>query len=217
MNRSAIVAAASLVAVVLVACGLAMAAVQRPSGAAQEGPASFWRLVGVDSMTYSSIRAMAPPLIHRYADDGLWDWDRLVLDLRKNPFYVRGDFDGDGATDVAVYVLVLPRGIQGLAVLHGSVDKLRLFAKHESPETPFFPGRPRIEEIDEGFVGEYLRIYVAGTRIEPFPCSELRNPPGCDDEPFVLHHDAFQANYLGKSSAVFVWRVDRYVRVVTSD
>ena len=131
---------------------------------------------------------------------------------------MRGDFDGDGATDVAVYVLVRASGFRGIAVLHGSVDKLRLFAKHESPDALFFPGHPRIEEFDDMRVlGEYLRIHAAGTRIEPVPCRELGNYPGCEDAPLTLQHEAFEAVMFGRSAAVFVWRGDRYVTFVTSD
>ncbi len=83
---------ASAIAIVLVVCGLAMAAVQPRRGVAQESPVPAWRLVGSDPVTYSSVKAMAPPLIHRYAEEGLWYWDQLILDLRFNPFYVRGDF-----------------------------------------------------------------------------------------------------------------------------
>lgn len=217
MSVRPIVAATPLVAIVLLACGLATAVVQPRPGAAQESPVPAWRLVGSDPVTYSGVRAMAPPLIQRYADEGLWDWDQLVLDLRVNPFYVRGDFDGDGATDVVVYVLVRASGFRGIAVLHGSVDKLRLFAKHESPDALFFPGHPRIEEFNDAFVGNYLLIHSAGTRIEPLPCSELGNYPGCEDAPFTLQHEAFEAVMIGRSAAVFVWRGDRYVTFVTAD
>ncbi len=201
------IAAAPLVTIVLLACGVAIAAVQPRPGAAQ----------GSDSNTNSETRRMAPPLVHRYAEEGLWDWDRLILDLRKNPFYVRGDFDGDGATDVAVYVLVRASGGRGIAVLHGTGDKLRLFAVHESPDTLFFPEHPRIEDFDDMLVlGEYLKIRAAGTRIEPVPCRELGNYPGCEDAPFTLQHEGFGVAMFGRSSAVFVWRGDRYVTFVTS-
>lgn len=177
-----------------------------------------WRLVGVDQPTYSMIRAMAPPLIKTYGEEGLWDWDRLVLDLRMNPFYVRGDFDGDGAADLAVYVVVPPHAVRGVAVLHGSVDKLRLFTeRRDSPEGPYLPQRPRIEELETGFVGEYLWLRAAGSQIQPIPCSELRNRPDCDDRPFTLENEAFEANYLGKSAVLYVWRGEQYVLVTTSD
>ena len=212
MKRPSIVAA-RLATIVLFACGLAIAGVQPRPGVAQ------WSTENLDSNTNSETKRMAPPLVHRYAEEGLWDWDRLILDLRKNPFYVRGDFDGDGATDVAVYVLVRPNDVQGLVVLHGSVDKLRLFVKHESPDTLFSPGHPRIEVIDPTIgaagVGSYLRIEAVGTRIEPWPCSELGNYPGCEDAPFTLQHEAFETHYRGRSAALYVWRGDRYVRFAT--
>ena len=212
MKRPSI-AAARLATIVLFACGLAIAGVQPRPGVAQ------WSTENLDSNTNSETKRMAPPLVHRYAEEGLWDWDRLILDLRKNPFYVRGDFDGDGATDVAVYVLVRPNDVQGLVVLHGSVDKLRIFAKHENPDTLFFPGHPRIEVIDIAIsagVGEYVRIEAVGTRIEPWPCEGARYP-GCEEGPFTLQHEAFETYYTRRSSELYVWRRDRYVRFVTGD
>lgn len=171
----------------------------------------------VDSTTYAAVRALAPPLVHRYADEGLWDWSLFELNLRSNPYYVRGDFTGDGIVDTAVHVRVLPHRVNGLAVLHGEVDKLRLFTeRRDLPAGPYLPDSPRIEEVETGYVGEHLRILAAGTRIEPFPCAALRRPD-CDDSPFTLRHDAFEANYFGKSAVLFVWRGDRYVRIVTSD
>jgi len=58
----------------------------------------------------------------------------------------------------------------------------------------------RIEEIDHAFiVGENLQIHPAGTRIEPWPCSELGNYQGCEDAPFTLRHEAFEAVWFGRS------------------
>lgn len=173
---------------------------------------------GVGAYTRSLVRALAPPLIDRYADEGLWDDARLELDLARNPYYVRGDFDGDGSFDLAVYVLVVPEQVRAIAVLHGSVDVLRLFSeRRDRSPGPYFPDDGRVEEVEIGYVGEHFRILGAGTRIAPFPCSELGNRQACDDEPFTLPHEAFEAVYLGKSSVLWVWRDDRYVLVTTSD
>jgi hypothetical protein len=40
-----------------------------------------------------------------------------------NPFYLRGDFDGDGTTDIAVLVKQRSTGKVGIAIIHRGWDK----------------------------------------------------------------------------------------------
>jgi hypothetical protein len=48
------------------------------------------------------------------------------LSLRINPFYLRGDFNGDGKIDVAVLVKQRSTGKLGIAIVHGATDKVTL-------------------------------------------------------------------------------------------
>jgi hypothetical protein len=45
------------------------------------------------------------------------------VSFRMNPFYLRGDFDGDGTTDVAVLVKQRSTGKVGIAIIHPWWDK----------------------------------------------------------------------------------------------
>jgi hypothetical protein len=46
------------------------------------------------------------------------------LSFRVNPFYVRGDFNGDGETDVAVLVKQRSTGKLGIAIVYGTTNKV---------------------------------------------------------------------------------------------
>lgn len=48
------------------------------------------------------------------------------LSFHINPFYLRGDFDGDGKTDVAVLVKQRSTGKFGIAIVHGANNKVTI-------------------------------------------------------------------------------------------
>ena len=43
-----------------------------------------------------------------------------ALSARLNPFFLQGDFNGDGRLDLAVLIVHSPTGQQGIAILHAS-------------------------------------------------------------------------------------------------
>jgi hypothetical protein len=48
------------------------------------------------------------------------------VSFRVNPFYLRGDFNGDGKIDVAVLVKQRSTGKLGIAIIHGAMDKVTI-------------------------------------------------------------------------------------------
>lgn len=53
------------------------------------------------------------------------DFDRRYrFTSRINPFYLRGDFNGDGKTDIAVLIKEIKTGKQGIAVLHYGINNI---------------------------------------------------------------------------------------------
>ena len=48
------------------------------------------------------------------------------LSFRVNPSYLEGDFDGDGKMDVAVLVKERSTGKLGIAIVHGTTDKVTI-------------------------------------------------------------------------------------------
>jgi len=53
-------------------------------------------------------------------------WDRYELFLQLNPFYQRGDFDGDGQTDIAIQVLQKETHKRGIAIIHRSDSSVHI-------------------------------------------------------------------------------------------
>jgi hypothetical protein len=48
------------------------------------------------------------------------------LSFRMNPFYLSGDFNGDGKIDIAVLVKQRTTGKLGIAIVHGATDKVTM-------------------------------------------------------------------------------------------
>ena len=61
-------------------------------------------------------RAITNSLLAEYYD----------LSFHINPFYVRGDFDGDGKIDVAALVKQRSNGQLGIAIVHGVTNKVTI-------------------------------------------------------------------------------------------
>jgi hypothetical protein len=152
------------------------------------------------SLTELAVRwGLGPELIGSAVAAGLWDQGAMDLDLSKNPYYIRGDFDGDGENDVAAYVQVKPAGEAGLAIITAALDTVHLF------------------KASEDFVGEYFRVVPAGTLIHPLPRAALHAPRPYDDTPFRLDTEAIEVHYIGKSSGLYYWKGGQFLHVPLSD
>src|SRR2546423_4658947 len=64
-----------------------------------------------------------PEVIDRAITNGLLAKD-YELSFRVNPFYLRGDFIGDGKADIAVLVKQHSTGKFGIAIINGATDKV---------------------------------------------------------------------------------------------
>ena len=62
-------------------------------------------------------------VINRAVTDGLLAKE-YELSFRVNPFYLRGDFNGDGKADIAVLVKQHSTGKLGIAIINGATDKV---------------------------------------------------------------------------------------------
>lgn len=82
-------------------------------------------------------RAQPLPLEVQLPDWAARKWERaakassLVLSGRLNPFLQRGDFDGDGRADLALFVQSTSSGKYGIAIIHAG----------DRPATLLFAGR----------------------------------------------------------------------------
>jgi hypothetical protein len=66
-----------------------------------------------------------PEVINRGVTNGLLARD-YELSFRVNPFYLRGDFIGDGKADIAVLVKQRSTGKLGIAIITGATDKVTI-------------------------------------------------------------------------------------------
>ncbi len=64
-----------------------------------------------------------PEVINRAVTNGLLPKE-YELSFRVNPFYLRGDFIGDGKADIAVLVKQRSTGKFGIAIINGATDKV---------------------------------------------------------------------------------------------
>lgn len=70
---------------------------------------------GFDPLTY------AHASLERWVLDALYhdaSRDQVELFYKLNPYYQRGDFDGDGQVDVALQVIETKTGKRGIAIVH---------------------------------------------------------------------------------------------------
>jgi hypothetical protein len=65
----------------------------------------------------------SPEVINRAVTNGLLAKE-YELSFRINPFYLRGDFNGDLKTDIAVLVNQRSTGKLGIAIIHSATDKV---------------------------------------------------------------------------------------------
>ena len=170
-----------------------------PTGRRQESPVFYaWE----EAPGAILLARLVPPILLKKAkESGLWDSNRLTPNFSSNPYCVRGDFNGDGENDLAVYVLVGTSQERGLAVIHSTLDTLFIFTE----------GKPQRFHI-----GEHMRVVPKGTHIRPFPKSELAAPPDYDDTPFTLEREAIDVHYIA-SSSLWYWNGTKYINIPISD
>lgn len=140
-----------------------------------------------------------PALVSGARSTGLWPEGirfEIVTDL--NPFYVRGDFDGDGRMDVAVKVRDTSNREKGLVIVPGTLDRL-------------FPLFRRT--VDRGITNAgFIRVIGKGTVLRPFSEEEEKPPP------IPLVGDALEAGWMGAPyGGAFYWRAGRFHWVTLSD
>ena len=113
------------------------------------------------------------------------------VSFRMNPFYLRGDFNGDGKIDVAVLLRQRSTGKMGIAIIHGGMDKVTVFGAGVGIGN----GGDDFEWMDS------WQVYSRG-----------RVGRGSDETPIPHFHG--EALLVGKSeaaSALIYWNGKRYV------
>lgn len=146
-----------------------------------------------------------PDRILRAAEQsGLWSPDIYPLDFDINPFYLRGDFNGDGENDLALWVREYSSGKKGIIIIHSTLDSLYVFGAGH----PF----PTIDTIDV----DTWNVKRKGTVLR----RPWRSQPELGIEegiPFLFEQEAVCPIRVAKSSYAIYWKDGRYYSITLSD
>jgi hypothetical protein len=106
-----------------------------------------------------------------------------------NPFYLRGDFNGDGKADIAVLVKQRSTGKLGIAIINGATDKVTVVGAGNAIGN----GGDNFEWMDS------WQVYSEGRAAQ---AAEGRGPK--------LHGDALLVSKSEAASALIYWNGKRY-------
>jgi hypothetical protein len=116
------------------------------------------------------------------------------VSFRMNPFYLRGDFNGDGKIDVAVLVKQRSTGKAGIAIINGATDKVTVLGAG----TAIGNGGDDFEWMDSWEIYSKGRV-AGGTSVSK------------------LHGDALFVSRSEAASALIYWNGKRYVWLQQGD
>lgn len=83
-------------------------------------PSSF--AAGAEDLPFQLSSSLPPPVLKALENDA--SAKRYALTAHLNPFYLHGDFNGDGRTDTAVLVRNSGTGKIGIAILHAGAKSI---------------------------------------------------------------------------------------------
>jgi hypothetical protein len=112
--------------------------------------------------------------------------DAYTLEARVNPFYLQGDFNGDGPTDIVIFLRAKESGKRGLLVVHGATNAAYVLAAGSD-----FDGRG-----DDFSRLNAWRVYPRGPVLRG--ADAARDPP-------TLQGDGLYMQVLESSSGIIYW------------
>jgi hypothetical protein len=151
-----------------------------------------------------------PDLLKRAEAKGIYQRADYPVLRRMNPYFLRGDFNGDGAMDVAVWVTQRSSGLTGVAVIHSTLDTVHYIGA----------GNDRVKDKLAGFdpgvlIADTWHVLPAGTIEQAF--STVPEIGAVKDQKFTMQRETLQFVWLGKSSYVYYWANGRYWHLWTGD
>jgi hypothetical protein len=156
----------------------------------------------------SFLQDIDPDLLKRAADAGIYNRNDYPVLRSMNPFFIRGDFNGDGAMDLAVWVTQRSSGLRGVAVIHSTLDAVHyLGAGHNEYRHYEKPG--------EVFADAW-HVLPIGSVEQPVNMN-VPEIGAVDGRPFTFQRETLQFNWLGRSSYVYYWGNGRYWMIQTGD
>jgi hypothetical protein len=149
-----------------------------------------------------------PDLVRQAQQKGLYDPAQLPISRDMNPYFIRGDFNGDGEMDVAFWVTNRASGLRGVAIIHSTLDTLYVFGA----------GRPRPPggtKSDQVWVDAWHLLPIG--YVEDHPLGNIPEIGVVYGQPFTFERETLEFIYLGKSAFVFYWAKGQYWEFWTAD
>ena len=153
------------------------------------------------------LRSLDPDLLQRAGQNGIYAREDYPVLRSVNPFFVRGDFNGDGELDLAFWVTQRSSGLRGVAVVHSTLDRIYyLGAGHH--EYGYFekPGE---------VASDAWHVRPAGAVVHSF--SNVPEIDAVEGRDFTLERETLEFVWLGKSAFVYYWANGRYWMIQTGD
>jgi hypothetical protein len=155
------------------------------------------------------LQEIDPDLLRQAAVKGIYRRNDYPVLRSMNPFFVRGDFNGDGAPDLAFWVTQRSSGLTGVIVLHSTLDAVYyLGAGHGTEDISSNANRGEV-------AADAWRVLPRGSVVRAF--ATVPEIGAVEGRPFTFAHDALQFHWLGKSSFAFCWVNGRYWQLWTGD
>lgn len=157
----------------------------------------------------SMLRAFDPALIRQAEERGLYDREAFPILRAMNPFFIRGDFDGNGELDIAFWVQNGDTGERGVAILHSTLNRMYIFGAGRSRPDPQGASSTQV------WVDAWHLVPVGQTETHPF--NDIPEIGVREGQPFTLERETLEFVNLGKSAFVFYWANGKYWEFWTAD
>ncbi|KPK96279.1 hypothetical protein AMJ80_00950 [bacterium SM23_31] len=158
---------------------------------------------------YEHMLSRIDPLLLRQAEKkGLYDREEFPVLRDINPFFIRGDFNGDGEMDLAFWVKKKDSDLQGVTIIHSTLDTLYLFGAGR-PRPPGGGNSVKVSVdawhlLPPGYVGNHIYGNIPEIGV-------------VEGRPFTFERETLEFLYLGKSAFVFYWAKGQYWEFWTAD
>ena len=158
---------------------------------------------------YQYLLSLCDPYLVRCAEEaGLYNRDELPIWREENPFFIRGDFNGDGAIDVAFWVKEKASTLKGIAILHNTLDTLYVFGAGRS--------RPPGGGDSLQLLTDTWHLIHPGHVVER-PFGNIPEIGLEDGQPFKFERETLEFVVLAKSASVIYWANGQYWEFWTAD
>ena len=150
-----------------------------------------------------------PLLIFKAEEKGIFSREEFPVLREVNPYYLRGDFNGDEQLDVAFWVRSKDDGTPGIAIIHSTLDTVYVFGAGQARPTGGSDSYKRVS-------CDTWHLLSQGT-VEPSPYGDLPDIGLTEGEPFTFERETLEFVNFGKSAFVFYWANGKYWEFWTAD